>query len=84
MWYMLQCVLQGKKMKSEIDDKLTEKEKLVLAAYKEPQKQMKRAIRLSIQYLIAIGLFAFLSLKDKSVNYSLVMFGIFAIWVVIR
>jgi len=71
-------------MKSEIDNKLTEKEKLVLEAYKEPQKQMKRAIRLSIQYLIAIGIFAFLSVKEKNINYSLVMLGVFAIFIVVR
>jgi uncharacterized membrane protein YhdT len=71
-------------MKSEIDDQLTKKEKQVLSAYENPKEHMRKALRLSIQYLIAIALFAFLSVKEKNINYSLVMFGVFAILIVIR
>lgn len=50
-------------MRSVIDEKLTKKERLVLAAYRaESTPDIRRATRLSIQYALGAGIFVVLAL----------------------
>jgi len=50
---------------SAIDDKLTEKERLVLAAYRaKSASDIRRATRLSVQYALGAGIFVVLALTE--------------------
>jgi hypothetical protein len=60
-------------------------EQKVLAIYQDPKRSgMERAIRLSIQYAIGAGIFVYLAIHFNNPWYSLVVYVVFLLYMVIR
>jgi hypothetical protein len=63
----------------------TPEEDRVLAAYRNPAESgIARAVRLSIQYAIGAGIFVALCIGTDNPYWSLAVFGIFVLWMVVR
>lgn len=72
-------------MPSQIENKLSKEEKTILELYRNPQKNdVKRMIRLSIQYAIASGIFVFMTIFYKEPLYSLAVYLFFLGYILIR
>ena len=69
---------------SLIDDELTPMERKVLAAYRSPTRHIRRQIRLSVQYAVATGLFAYLSVSTGQPLYGIVVYVVFLLWMAAR
>lgn len=75
----------SKLMASEIENQLSEKEKRILELYKNPKNHdMKKQIRLSVQYLIVSGILLALTIFYKEPLYSVLIFLTFAGYIIIR
>lgn len=73
------------KSKSVLDDELTPKEREVLRAYRSPSRaDIRRQVRLSVQYAIGSGIFACLGLSTNRPIYGFVVWAIFILWLVMR
>lgn len=71
-------------MKSEIDNKLTEEEKNLLAIYRnQNSSDLKRQTRLSFQYAIGTGIFTAAAIFYDP-KFALIAYLIFIIYLVIR
>jgi hypothetical protein len=68
---------------STIDGLLSDKEHLVLRAFRDPRQGLNRAIRLSIQYAIGMAVFVYLAIHDDP-RWSLAIYGIFLAWMAAR
>jgi hypothetical protein len=66
-----------------IESMLSDKERLVLEAYRNPGRDLNRAIRLSIQYALGTALFVYLAIYDDAL-WSLAVYGIFLSWMTVR
>lgn len=72
-------------MKSQIDDQLTEKERTILALYRGPHgKDLKRLIRLSIQYTLGAALFTGFTIFYNEPLFSLVLLFMIVAMLLIR
>jgi hypothetical protein len=68
-------------MQSVLDEELTAKEREVLAAYRSPlASDMRRQVRLSVQYAVGSGIFTFLCLSTGQPLYGLAVYVIFILW----
>lgn len=64
---------------------LTPDEQRVLRMYRNPAASgMGRATRLSIQYAIGAGVFVYLCIATKNVYWSLAVYGIFLLQLLVR
>lgn len=68
---------------SMIDTLLSDKERLVLQAYRNPRRDFNRATRLSIQYAIGMAVFVYLAIYDDAL-WSLAIYGVFLAWLTVR
>jgi hypothetical protein len=66
------------------EDLFTPEERRVLAAYRNPSKDVSRATRLSIQYLVGAGIFMAMALAYREPLFALVTYGTFVVFVLIR
>lgn len=74
-----------KTMKSEINEKLTEREREVLRLYRNPEaSDLGRQIRLSVQYAVGAGIFLGLALWRNQPLYAIVVYVVFVLWMLIR
>ena len=72
-------------MPSVIDEKLTEKERLVLAAYRaESASGLRRAARLSVQYALGAGIFVVLALTEREPLWVLPVYAVLILVLVMR
>ncbi|MCD4728671.1 MAG: hypothetical protein K8R46_13480 [Pirellulales bacterium] len=72
-------------MKSEIEYKLTEKERHILGLYRNPKaSDFRRQIRLSVQYAISTGIFLGLAIWWNQALYALVVYVTFVFWMFLR
>jgi hypothetical protein len=70
---------------SAIDEKLTKKERLVLAAYRAGSaSDMRRAIRLSVQYAVGAGIFVVLALTEREPLWALAVYAVLILVLVTR
>ncbi len=68
---------------STIDALLSDKERLLLQAYRNPRRDFNRSVRLSVQYAIGMALFVYLAIYEDPL-WSLAAYGIFVAWLVVR
>jgi len=61
------------------EDLFTPEDRRVLAAYRNPAKDMGRATRLSIQYLVGAGVFIALAVAYDEPLFALVTYGTFVV-----
>jgi hypothetical protein len=66
-----------------IDTLLSDKERQVLEAYKDPRRGFKQTIKLSTQYAVGMALFVYLAIYDDAL-WSLAAYGVFLAWLVAR
>ena len=71
--------------KSQIDDKLTEQERTILSVYRTPKvSDLRRQIRLSVQYAIGTGIFLGLAIVDDEPLWGIVVYAVFVLWMIVR
>ena len=68
---------------STIDAILSDKERLVLQAYRDPHRDLNRTVRLSVQYALGMAVFVYLAIHDDAL-WSLAAYSIFVAWLVVR
>jgi hypothetical protein len=72
-------------MKSEIDDKLSQRERIILQMYRNPKSSdLRRQIRLSIQYAVGTGIFLVMGIRLENPLYSIIIYGALLLWMVLR
>ncbi len=70
---------------STIDSQLTDRERLVLARYRDPAMSgMGRAVRLSVQYAVGGAVFLYLAIVTNNPLWSAAIYLIFLAWLGIR
>lgn len=72
-------------MRSAIDERLTEKERQVLAVYRAGSvSDMRRATRLAVQYALGAGIFVVLALTEREPLWVLPVYAILVLVLVLR
>lgn len=72
-------------MHSVIDERLTEQERRVLAAYRtKSASDLRRATRLSVQYALGAGIFVVLALTDQEPLWVLPVYAILILVLALR
>lgn len=70
---------------SAIDEELTPVERTILAAYRSPSAgELRRQVRLSVQYAVGAALFLYLSFSSNQPLYGLVVYAMFIAWMAVR
>ena len=67
-------------MKSQIDDKLSERERELFKVLMTKKANFSKAIRISLQYILAASIFVFLAIYDNQPLYSI---GVFIIVIIV-
>ena len=63
----------------------TSEEERILTAYRNPASSgIGRAVRLSVQYAIGAAVFVVLCVQTANPYWSLAVFGIFVLWMIVR
>ena len=72
-------------MESVIASQLTDQERKVLQAYRQPSaRDLRRLIRISVQYALAAGIFLVLAIHDGQPLYAIAIYVIFVLWMIVR
>jgi len=71
-------------MPSAIDSLLSQRERQILAAYRAPSADIRKATRLSIQYAIGAGIFTALAISQRQPLWALAVFAILVLMLVVR
>jgi len=66
------------------DDLLTPEERSILASYRDPAGELRRAVRLSVQYLVGAGLFVVAAIVCDEPLLSLPAYLTFLAFVLLR
>ncbi len=69
---------------SAIDASLSDREKAVLDAYRDPHRGIGRATRMSVQYAIGAAIFLYLAISTNDPRWSLVVYAIFVCYLIVR
>lgn len=72
-------------MKSEIEDKLSQRERTILQMYRNPKSSdLRRQVRLSIQYAIGTGIFLVMGIRSGNPLYAIIVYVALLLWMGLR
>lgn len=72
-------------MKSEIEEILSQRERTILQMYRKPKSSdLRRQIRLSIQYAAGTGIFLIMGIKSGNPLYAIIIYVALLLWMGLR
>ncbi len=73
-------------MPSSIGSLLTDSDRLLLeqVLIQDPKKNLRRQLRLTVQYFLATSIFLFLTINQNDPYYAVPIYVTFIIWMLIR
>lgn len=71
-------------MPSAIDHLLSERERQTLSLYRTPHVSLRKATRLSIQYVIGAGVFTFLAISQQQPLWAFAVFAVLVLMLALR